>query len=493
VTKKKRTRGSREAKPQKLEDETRKSDKRGEPAAEAKPRKADKAAKTERAAKAAGAKVEKKRAKTEPRDESEPPRSARTSSKPKRQKGAKPSDPIRLAEEAKTIPGVELEGELDAPLDVLLEENEDPLVEEAPELGIGSRMVPPHVSWSDPLDSMPPSSSPHGDVAEQIRALEARLDGLIRNGALAATDRGNGAETASVAIDAAASQAVDQAVPEDIAQSPFFEKQWGRESLRNRSEEVDDFGLDPAYEQRFRPLAEFLYRRYFRVKTEGIANVPASGRAIVVANHSGTLPLDGLILRSAFRLEHPAARELRWLAEDFLFYLPFAGVFMNRVGAIRACQENAERLLAKENLVAVFPEGVQGIRKLFRERYRLQRFGRGGYIRLALRMRAPLVPCAIVGAEETNPLLYRVEYLANLLGLPYIPVTPTFPLLGPLGLVPAPSRWRIEFGEPISLDNYGPESAEDHVLVGRLSERVRATIQGMLDKGVRERRSIWFG
>jgi 1-acyl-sn-glycerol-3-phosphate acyltransferase len=136
---------------------------------------------------------------------------------------------------------------------------------------------------------------------------------------------------------------------------------------------------------------------------------------------------------------------------------------------------------------------VQGIRKLFRERYRLQRFGRGGYIRLALRMRAPLVPCAIVGAEETNPLLYRVEYLASLFGLPYIPVTPTFPLLGPLGLVPAPSRWRIEFGEPISLDNYGPEAAEDHVLVGRLSERVRATIQNMLDKGVRERRSVWFG
>jgi 1-acyl-sn-glycerol-3-phosphate acyltransferase len=280
---------------------------------------------------------------------------------------------------------------------------------------------------------------------------------------------------------------------EDIAGSPFFEKQWGRESLRSRSEEVDDFGLDPEYEKRFRPIAEFLYRRYFRVRTEGLGNVPTSGRAIVVSNHSGTLPLDGLILRSAFRLEHPAARELRWLAEDFLFYLPFAGVFMNRVGAIRACQENAERLLAKESLVAVFPEGVQGIRKLFRERYRLQRFGRGGYIRLALRMRAPLIPCAIVGAEETNPLLYRIEYLASLFGLPYIPVTPTFPLLGPLGLVPAPSRWRIAFGEPISLDNYGPEAAEDHVLVGRLSERVRATIQGMLDKGVRERRSIWFG
>jgi 1-acyl-sn-glycerol-3-phosphate acyltransferase len=236
-----------------------------------------------------------------------------------------------------------------------------------------------------------------------------------------------------------------------------------------------------------------LYRRYFRVRTVGIANLPAHGRCIIVANHSGTLPLDGLMLRTALRLEHKASRDLRWLAEDFLFYLPFAGVFMNRVGAVRACQENAERLLGKESLLAVFPEGVQGIRKLWSERYRLQRFGRGGYIRLALRMQTPIVPCAIVGAEETNPLLYRLESLANLVGLPYIPVTPTFPLLGPLGLVPAPSRWTITFGEPVSLDSAGPEAAEDHVLVGRLSERVRNAIQTMLDSGVRDRKSVWFG
>jgi 1-acyl-sn-glycerol-3-phosphate acyltransferase len=382
-----------------------------------------------------------------------------------------------------------------APVHVLaVEDDEGSLFEEAPELGLGSRMVPPHVSWSDPLDSTPPPSAPRGDVAEQIRALEARLDGLIRSGA------GRPAEEApseplqsSPVASAAPLQASSAPDEEELATSSYFEKQWGREGLRNRSEEVDDFGLDPAYESRFRPIAEFFYRRYFRVKTEGIANVPADGRAIVVANHSGTLPLDGAMLRTAFRLEHPSARELRWLAEDFLFYLPFAGVFMNRVGAVRACQENAERLLSKESVVAVFPEGVQGIRKLYRERYQLQRFGRGGYIRLALRQRAPIVPCAIVGAEETHPLLYRVEYLASVFGLPYIPVTPTFPLLGPLGLVPAPSRWRIQFGEPISLQNYGPEAAEDHVLVGQLSERVRTTIQSMLDNGVRQRRSVWFG
>ncbi|HEV8547799.1 MAG TPA: lysophospholipid acyltransferase family protein [Polyangiaceae bacterium] len=372
-----------------------------------------------------------------------------------------------------------------------LDAEDESLIEEAPELGLGARMVPPHVGWSDPLDSMPPASSQHGDVAEQIRALEARLDGLIRTGAAKVADE------PAPESDTTERHARQPEPPEldgdDIAKSQYFEQQWGREGMRSRSEEVDDFGLDPGYESRFRPLADFLYRRYFRVRTLGINNVPQRGRCIVVANHSGTLPLDGLMLRTALRLEQPGARELRWLAEDFLFYLPFAGVFMNRVGAVRACQENAERLLAKENLLAVFPEGVQGIRKLFSERYRLQRFGRGGYIRLALRMQAPIVPCAIVGAEETNPLLYRLEYVAGLMGLPYIPVTPTFPLLGPLGLMPAPSRWTITFGEPVSLDGAGPEAAEDHVLVGRLSERVRSSIQAMLDTGVRERKSVWFG
>jgi 1-acyl-sn-glycerol-3-phosphate acyltransferase len=380
----------------------------------------------------------------------------------------------------------------ESPASLALDDEDDALVEEAPELGLGSRMVPPHIGWTDPLDASPPVSRPHGSVEEQIRALEARLDGLIRTGAV--SKPADAAESGADALRLVPPEREAQAAPaDDLGASPYFVQRWGRQGLRSRSEEVDDFGLDPAYESRFRPIAEFLYRRYFRIKTQGISQIPASGRCIIVANHSGTLPLDGVMLRTALRLEHPAARELRWLAEDFLFYLPFAGVFMNRVGAVRACQENAERLLGKDGLLAVFPEGVQGIRKLFSERYRLQRFGRGGYIRLALRMQAPIVPCAIVGAEETNPLLYRLEYVAGLMGLPYIPVTPTFPLLGPLGLVPAPSRWTIRFGEPISLEGYGPQAAEDHVLVGRLSERVRGAIQAMLDNGVRERKSVWFG
>ena len=372
--------------------------------------------------------------------------------------------------------------------------------EEAFELGIGSRVVAPTTQYGEAFESTPPDPEERkttGDVQAQIRALEARLDGLIRQRDFseAATEDADDEPVSERRGSLAKSSSAPPAKldpPGPIAED-FISRKWGRSALRSRSEEFDDFGLDPGFEQRVKPVVEFLYRSYFRTSVEGIDNVPAEGRCIVVANHSGALPLDGLMLRAALRIEHRQKRDLRWLAEDFVYYLPFAGVFMNRVGAVRACPENAERLLEKESLVGVFPEGVHGIKKLFQERYRLQRFGRGGYIRLCLRMRAPIVPCAIIGAEESSPLLYRLEGLTELVGLPYFPITPTFPFLGPAGLLPAPTKWRMRFGEPINLDNYGPEAADDHVLVGRLSERVRSSIQAMLDSGLRERRSVWFG
>lgn len=279
----------------------------------------------------------------------------------------------------------------------------------------------------------------------------------------------------------------------DLLSSDYYLRQWGRLGMKNRSEEVDDFGLDRVYEAQIKPFADFLYKRYFRVDTEGIGNIPAAGRCLVVANHSGTLPLDGFMLRTAVRLEHPDSRDLRWLAEDYVYHLPFVGALMSRVGGVRACQENAERLLGKESLVAVFPEGVKGIGKLFRDRYRLQRFGRGGFIRLCLRTGTPLVPCAVVGAEEGNPMLHRDEVVSKLIGLPYLPVTPTFPWLGPLGLIPAPTKWRIRFGEIVRFDGYGPEAADDSVLVGRLADRVRASIQQMLDTTLAQRKSVFLG
>lgn len=387
-----------------------------------------------------------------------------------------------------------------------------PTSEPAPEsvdedsLGIGSRMVPPNTDWGAPTpqrEKKPRARASSDDVESQIRALEARLDGLIRG----ATDEPPPPTLREQFESAAQKMAARLSVPverpgggagageavRELMSSDYYLRQWGRFGMRNRSEDVDDFGLDPKYEARLVPVIEFLYRRYFRVETEGIDHIPGSGRCLVVANHSGTLPLDGMMLRAALRLDHPSARELRWLAEDFVFYLPFVGAFMNRIGAVRACQENAERLLRQSSLVAVFPEGVKGIGKLYRDRYRLQRFGRGGFIRLALRTQTPVVPCAIVGAEEAAPLLYRVEGVSKLLGLPYVPVTPTFPALGPLGLLPAPTKWQIVFGEPMHFEGYGPEAADDHVLVGRLSERVRATIQRLVDAGLARRQSVWLG
>jgi len=276
----------------------------------------------------------------------------------------------------------------------------------------------------------------------------------------------------------------------ELLSSDFYLRKWGRLAMRGRSEEVDDFGFDPIYDAKLKPVLDFLYDKYFRVETTGIASVPKTGRCLLVANHSGTLPLDGVMIKAAVKRE---GRDVRWLTEDFIYHMPYLGSAMNRLGAVRACQENAERLLANEQLVAVFPEGVKGIGKLFAQRYRLQRFGRGGFIKLCLRTGTPIVPVAVTGAEETNPLLFKIEHLSKALGVPYVPVTPTFPLLGPLGLLPAPTKWTIQFGEPLDLSSHGPSAADDEILVGKLAERVRATIQGMLDRNVGSRKSVFFG
>lgn len=363
---------------------------------------------------------------------------------------------------------------------------------------IGPTESPEHREL-EPLEAPPARDKPtdRAELAAQIRELEARLDRLIRGSAAPPppVDEEPCAPAAEPEPPEPASLAPSPAdTADELASTQFYVRQWGRLGMRSRSEEVDDFGLDPKYEARLHPMLDFLYSSYFRAVTEGAHHLPSEGPCLVVANHSGgPLPYDGVMLRTAVRREHETHRELRWLAEDFIYFLPFVGAMMSRIGAVRACQENAERLLSRGRLVAVFPEGAKGIGKLYKDRYRLQRFGRGGFIRLCLRMQAPLVPCAIVGAEEANPMLYRIEHMMKSFGMPYFPVTPTFPLLGPFGLLPAPTKWRIRFGEPMSFDGYGPEAADDDILVGKLAERVRATIQGMLDQALEQRQSIWFG
>jgi len=192
----------------------------------------------------------------------------------------------------------------------------------------------------------------------------------------------------------------------------------------------------------------------------------------------------------AVEREHPARRQVRPLVEDEVFHFPYLGTFLNRMGGVRACPENAEKLLAAEELVAVFPEGIQGIGKLYRERYRLQRFGRGGFVKLALRTGSPIIPVAVVGAEEATPLLAKFTWLARALGLPHLPVTPTFPLLGPAGLLPLPSRWLVRFGEPVDLgSDGGPADADDRLLVARRAELIRSKVQDMISDLLTQRGS----
>jgi 1-acyl-sn-glycerol-3-phosphate acyltransferase len=241
--------------------------------------------------------------------------------------------------------------------------------------------------------------------------------------------------------------------------------------------EVDEFGFDPELtESVLHPLLRPLYRDWFHVQVRGIDNLPAKGAALVVANHSGTVALDALMLSLAVHDEHPEQRYLRLLGADLVFRMPFISELARKHGGTLACNPDAERLLRQGDLVGVFPEGFKGIGKLYRDRYKLQRFGRGGFVSAALRTGAPIIPASIVGAEETYPMLGNLKPLARLLGLPYFPMTPTFPWLGPLGLIPLPSQWYIEFGTPIAAD-YGSDQADDPLVVFNLADQVRETIQ----------------
>ncbi|NYI05756.1 lysophospholipid acyltransferase family protein [Allostreptomyces psammosilenae] len=256
---------------------------------------------------------------------------------------------------------------------------------------------------------------------------------------------------------------------------------------------VDDFGFDPDLnEHLLLPALRPLFRQYFRVEVQGVENIPAEGGALVVCNHSGALPLDALMAAVAVHDHHPARRDLRLLAADLVFVTPLLGELARKGGHTLACHDDAVRLLERGEVVGVMPEGFKGLGKPFADRYRLQRFGRGGFVSAALRTRVPIVPCAIVGAEEIYPMIGNARALARLLGLPYFPITPTFPWLGPLGLVPLPTKWTIRFGEPIPTDDHPPEAAEDPMAVFDLTDEVRETIQHSLYTLLLQRRSVFY-
>jgi 1-acyl-sn-glycerol-3-phosphate acyltransferase len=257
--------------------------------------------------------------------------------------------------------------------------------------------------------------------------------------------------------------------------------------------EVDEFGFDPELTDQvmlpaFRPLLD----HWFRAEVIGIHNVPREGGALLVANHAGGLwALDAVMCGLAVHDRHPAHRHLRLLGADLVFTTPVLGELARKGGSTVACNADAERLLGSGELVGVFPEGFKGIGKPFSERYKLQRFGRGGFVTAALKAGVPIIPVSIVGSEEIHPLLGNARLLARMLNLPYFPITPTFPWLGPLGLVPLPSKWYLEFGEPIPTDGYGADAVDDPMLVFELTDRVRETIQSTLYRLLVQRRSVW--
>jgi 1-acyl-sn-glycerol-3-phosphate acyltransferase len=254
---------------------------------------------------------------------------------------------------------------------------------------------------------------------------------------------------------------------------------WGR------SERVEGF-LD-------RTLVEFYYRYWFRTEVEGVENVPATGGALLVSNHSGALPPDAPMIGKAIREEHPHPRPVNITVEHFFKGYPGFSMLIPKVGCVAAHPANVHRLLFdEEQLVLVFPEGRKGTEKLYKDRYRLRRFGRGGFVEAAMRARVPIVPVCVVGAEEAQPIFAQLGLLRRLTGLIYFPFTPTFPQLGPLGMLAyLPAKFRIRFLEPVPFEEEG--LYEDKALVQTRAEQIRDRIQENLWDMLRERKSVWFG
>lgn len=260
---------------------------------------------------------------------------------------------------------------------------------------------------------------------------------------------------------------------------------------------LDDWGRSERVEAAFdRTIVEFYYRYWFRAEVEGVENVPSERGALLVSNHSGALPPDAAMITKAIKEEHPNPRSLHLLVEHFFKGYPGFSMLIPKIGGVAAHPANAHRLLRDEQqLVLVFPEGRKGTEKLFKDRYRLRRFGRGGFVETAMRAESKIVPICVVGAEEAQPVFAQVDLLRKLTGLIYFPITPTFPWLGPLGMLTyLPAKFKIRFLEPIdTVELGGAEAAEDRALVQTVAQEVRARIQENLNEMISRRKSVWMG
>ncbi len=255
---------------------------------------------------------------------------------------------------------------------------------------------------------------------------------------------------------------------------------------------VDDFGFDAQWTESFLTAFKVLYRDYWRVETTGVENVPSTGRALLVSNHAGVLPWDGTMIKTAVFAEHPHPRHVRALVASLFMGAPFLSWFLRRTGQTVGHPDDTRRLLELDELVLVFPEGVRGTGKNFKDRYRLRRFGRGGFVATAIRSGAPIIPVSVVGSEEIYPMIGDLGPVAKFFGLPYFPVTPFWPWLGPLGMIPLPSKWRIQFHPAIHVEDHPPEAADDQNLVMALADQVRDTIQEGIYDNLKLRRSAFL-
>jgi 1-acyl-sn-glycerol-3-phosphate acyltransferase len=256
--------------------------------------------------------------------------------------------------------------------------------------------------------------------------------------------------------------------------------------------EADPWGLDWEFLDLVRPFLTFLYKGYWRVEAAGVERIPVEGPVLLAANHSGQVPWDAIMLTMAVLTEHPAQRLARVLYPAWVPKLPFLSVWLARMGQALETVENGTRLLEQGDLVATFPDGDDGLTKTFRNRYRLARFD-PGFVQMALSQQAPIVPVSIVGAEETYITLGHAPVLSRISDLPHVPVTLTFPWLGLLGLLPLPTKWFIDFGEPIVTDGFGPDASSNLVLVAQVADRVRNSLQSLMDDRLVRRRSVFLG
>ena len=259
--------------------------------------------------------------------------------------------------------------------------------------------------------------------------------------------------------------------------------------------EVDDWGRSERVFRMLEPVLNFYYRYWFRVEVEGIENVPATGGALLASNHSGALPPDAPMIMQAIRNEHQHPRPIYMMGEHWFKGYPGVGMLANKIGLVAAHPANAHRLLYDEGkLVLVFPEGQKGSRKVYWQRYKLRRFGRGGFVKTAIRAGVPIVPVAVVGAEEAMPIFAHVKAMERLTGLIYFPINHAFPHFGLLaGAMYLPAKFRIRFLEPVGFDRRGPAAAEDVAFVQQAADDIRARIQSALNEMLRKRKSVWFG